>query len=96
MKRVRAARWRPRLILFLLGLAGTAIAGDSPTRATYDAAGRLTSLIQGGAALSVQTEFIVNFVGGVQASMQPETALERLHPFPERRHRHAQAWLDRR
>jgi hypothetical protein len=77
MKRVRAARWRSGLILFLLGLAYTAVAADSPTRATYDAAGRLTSLIQGGVALPVQTEFIVNFVGGVQASMQPAG-----HPTP--------------
>ena len=59
------------LFLWQSTLAFSSLTAAPPEIATYDAAGRLTSLLQGGAKLPVQEEIVVNFVGGVQASMQP-------------------------
>lgn len=56
----------------LLGFAVTFVAAaHAVERATYNSAGGLTALIQDGAEIPIQGEFVVDFGQGVHASLQP-------------------------
>jgi O-glycosyl hydrolase len=62
----------PRLLVLAAGVATlTGTPGFSAEQATYNSAGALTSLIHDGVELPVHGEFVVAFVGGTRAGLQP-------------------------